>query len=211
MAGFAGPRPPSTTQILLTRLRGSIAEVAQELQETLQKARVGHRPLDEDGPTIEYFNAAADHLNTAQHLATALATPLEMAEQFLLQFKAAVEHNPQDASGATSSGLGPGVSQASPFERLQALINQHTQDAAQAEANAIEAHSWTADIARHYRLRAEMLESSCVHNGDERAVLNLLEADLELTKTTFTDESRSGPHLSGESQAHRVAMNRYAH
>lgn len=107
--------------------------------------------------------------------------------------------------------VGSGDSQAAPFQCLKALLRKHTNDATQAEANAIEAHSWTADIARHYRHRAENLESICVHDGDERAVFVLLEADLELTKATFTGESPSGPQISGASQAHRTAMNRYAH
>lgn len=49
----------------------------------------------------------------------------------------------------------------------------------------------------------------CVQNGDEQAVVLLLEADLGLTKTTFQDESISGPQLSEESHVHLDAMNRY--
>lgn len=55
-----------------------------------------------------------------------------------------------------------------------------------------------------------MLESAFVENGDEHAVFVLLVADWERSKTTFTNESRSGSQLSGACHVHRNATIRYA-
>lgn len=124
MNGFAGPRPPSTAQDFLTRLRCSLAECAQDLQQTMQKAR-DENPLAGDSPAMELFSAAADHLNTAQHMATTLATPLELAEQLLFQFKAAVKQHAHDGIGATSSGFGTSEqevnAQASTVQRIEIM------------------------------------------------------------------------------------------
>eukprot|EP00752_Nemacystus_decipiens_P006785 g6094.t1 len=187
VSGSVGRRPPSTSQALLTGLRSAITERAQDLQQTLHEA-MDEFPLTEDCPAMDLFRAAADQLNNAQHLATALATPLEMAEHFLFEFKAAASQSSQAST--------------TPFQSLKALLRRNTNDATQAEATAIEGYPWNADIARHYRERAENLEGICAQNGDEHAVFVLLEADLELTTET------TGLTPPGASHIHREAMNR---
>lgn len=104
MSGSNGLRPPSTAQAFLTGLRVRMTECAEDLKNTLKKAR-DEGFLNGDDPAMNVFNSAANHLNAGQYIATTIATPLAMAEHFLFQSKATVEQKAQNAMG-TASGFG---------------------------------------------------------------------------------------------------------
>lgn len=96
---------------------------------------------------------------------------------------------------------------------MKALLKRNKTGAMIAEAGAISSTFWVANFTRHYRERAELLESTFSGSGDEHSVMVLLEDDLKMAEASFAEASQvenGVPQLSGVGYVHRDAGTRYA-
>ncbi|CAN0263746.1 unnamed protein product [Scytosiphon promiscuus] len=207
-ANGSQPVLPSAARGFVTGLRSRTQELGQDLNDTLQKA------LDRDlipagDPAMEHFKVAVHHLDAAQQAVTTVAMPLEIAERHVEDFKAAVLHNARNGVGASSKPAADGSQEQ--VQRVKALLKTNTHDAMKVEASVTSSTFWIAGIARHYRERAQVLESAFSGSGDEHSVMVLLQDDLKMAEKAFADASRAdngGPQLSGVAYAHRDATTR---
>jgi len=98
------------------------------------------------------------------------------------------------------SALDPGASR-----RVRALLHENKAEATRVEVTTIGDNLSNTDTARHYRTRAETLESAFSGPETVHAVLFVLTRDIQEAERAIENTSSSGADL-----LHRDALSRYA-